>query len=196
MIDLDGRIIGNINAELSTRKIKSSIARVSTVLFAHGYGSVVYGLMRYSQLRKINLSSKVIAADILWMAEMSVFGSIVYEPNQTLYCRNFPSAGDWKKYVERIYGCNFSDLSAKQLIFEMYDTFCNSLKKHYASTEDQKMISVITVFALKTRYKQIFLNMHQLKNDGGQFSDEWNDKLDNISNEIEKYIDFLSGKND
>jgi len=193
-IDGTGKVIDEINASLSTVGIKSPIARVATTLFAHGYGSVVYGLMRYSDLKKINIGARIIAADILWMAEMSCYGEIYYDDSVTLYCRhNSEVAGDWGKYIERIYGCDLDTLEPEKVTFDMHEAFQRCLKRHFSSEEDQLMVSAITSMALNTRYKNIPAICLKIMGRQAKNNNAWNDALVDIDKILANYLsDFKS----
>jgi glycosyltransferase involved in cell wall biosynthesis len=183
--------VGNIKSALTTTQIKSNVARVCTVLFSHGYGSVVYGLMRYSALRKINLDAEVISCDILWLAEMSVFGSIVYEPRVTLYCRQVPTAGGWNRYVERVYGKSFDELSPKKVISDMAQTFKTSLSRHFSSEEEKRMVVIAVMLAMQTKYS-MFTNLKLFRDGDTELHDAWVECFDGISNQIDLFLDKVS----
>src|SRR2546422_1349203 len=91
LIDEQGRVISNYDDRLHLQAARAS-ERFRQVLERLGYCHVAYGLMRADLLKQTRLFGDFLAADVVFLAELSLYGAF-WEVPEFLFYRRFPPRG-------------------------------------------------------------------------------------------------------
>ncbi len=94
---------GDASGFVDTRGERSPFARLGIVLWGAN-GGAVYGVYRTALLRRTLLIERVVASDILLLAELAVLGTFARIPGPVLVMHQAKDYGDWGVYVKKIFG--------------------------------------------------------------------------------------------
>jgi glycosyltransferase involved in cell wall biosynthesis len=91
LIDEQGRVISNYDDRLHLQAVRAS-ERFRQVLERLAYCNAVYGLMRADVLKRTRLLGDFLAADVVFQAELSLYGQFWEVPEFLFYRRFHPGA--------------------------------------------------------------------------------------------------------
>lgn len=92
-------------------------------------GGAVYGVYRTKYLKSTFAIERVVGSDILLLAELSVLGGFARLPEPVLTLRQGQGYGDWRVYVEKIFGEVPAD--ARRLYWRALARLCHRTARHF-----------------------------------------------------------------
>jgi len=164
-IDTDGQQLGLIPGSIETRGL-DRLSRFQVVLWGMGYCYPVYGVIKSQVLKQVNLGVKVIAADNLLLAELSLLGSFANIDEPLLYMRKMDDYGSWHKYVEKIFTKSLSDFSGSSLYWQMIGEYLKVVNKHINCSFEKDAATLSTVVCLLEKYSWILRGLQNSKVQG------------------------------
>lgn len=107
---------------------RNPFARLGAVLWGVK-GGAVYGVYRTGMLRQTLGFEAVVAPDVILLAELSVLGGFARLDGPTLILKQGAEYGDWRAYVEKIFGevpCDSHRLFSRALV-----RLCRRTGRHF-----------------------------------------------------------------
>jgi hypothetical protein len=99
-IDQTGGLLSRYEGIFQTKDISRPLIPLQ-VLTSLAHNLVWGGLWRESARKLVQQRHNCSSADHLMIAEMALYGSILYQPGSAVYLRDAPNAGDWAAYVQK-----------------------------------------------------------------------------------------------
>lgn len=157
-IDADDRNLGLIGGVIETRGV-DRISRFQMILWGVVYGYPIYGMIRTDALRQSTLGLKVVALDIILLAELSLIGTFAYVSEPLLYVRKLQDYGSWESYIKKIFNQNLSELSASKLFWQMIFQYAQVVERQVDEGEERDTLISLLPACLLVKFNWILTEL-------------------------------------